>query len=145
MALTQSVSGETRVYTTSPSTAILTVNNNNLALPSQLTPAVLNAALNANTNIGTITPNGNSQATATPIASKVTICPSVATGTGLILVAKFNRATITNADASNSLTVYPPVGGFINNNSTNTGVTIVAGDTATFTQNPTNSLQWISS
>jgi hypothetical protein len=84
-----------------------------------------------------ITATGTNQATAYPLgphklAAHVTSTPS---GTGLMLPSPRvgSVVLVRNDDGSNSLSVYPPVGGTINGGSVNAAATIAAGASATFT------------
>lgn len=73
---------------------------------------------------------GTNQATATLIAASTNIVTTVAAGTGVRLpvtptVSAKDTISIANYGA-NTLNVYPPVGGKINNGSTNAAVTVSA-------------------
>ena len=69
---------------------------------------------------------GNSQATAFALAAAITAFSTTAASTGAILpadAAPGDECEVYNGGA-NSLTVYPPVGGTINNLSANTGMAL---------------------
>jgi hypothetical protein len=89
--------------------------------------AVLGDFDNGSSNTGIIA-TGSTQATAYAITATNSIFTTVSSGTGGILqtaTSPGDEGTITNFGA-NSLTVYPPVGGTINNGTVNAGVTVSA-------------------
>ncbi len=82
-----------------------------------------------------LTATGNNQATALQLAGLNSLqeFTTVASGTGVILPVAKLPASVTIANAgTNVLSVYPQVGGTINNGTVNAAVTISAGSTETF-------------
>lgn len=82
--------------------------------------------------LGSQTAAGSTQATALAIVEAITAISTAAASTGVILPPANvgDRYTVYNGGA-NSVTVYPPVGGTINNLSANTGLalaTLKSGD-----------------
>lgn len=86
--------------------------------------------------ISGLTATGTNQATALQLANRSGLkeITSVGSSTGVILPAPKQPGTsITIANqGSNTLTIYPQVGGTIDNGSTNSSVTLVAGKSLTF-------------
>jgi len=112
--------------------------------PIQAKVLVGDVDMGAPLNIGQ-TATGSTQATAFQISSATTVFGTVASGTGAILptVTAGDELWVTNYGA-NALTVYPPVGGAINNGSANAGVSIAANGTTAFKCVSANGLNFAS-
>jgi hypothetical protein len=82
-----------------------------------------------------LTAAGTTQATALAIGNDINVVTTAAASTGVILrsdLAAGDSQEVVNYGA-NTLTVYPPVGGKINNGSANAGVTIATNTSALYT------------
>jgi hypothetical protein len=100
--------------------------------PLQVT-SILGDVDNGASNTG-ITATGTTQATAYAIGAVNSIFSIVASGAGAILPTAIqggDEFTAVNQGA-NSLTVYPPLGGTINNGTVNAGVTVSANSMSFF-------------
>lgn len=88
---------------------------------------------------------GNSQGTAYALSACVTRFGTVAASTGAILPvgAGGDDYIVTNFGA-NTLNIFPPVGGTIDNGSANAAVTIAANGTKWFTCVDAAGLNWVS-
>lgn len=91
------------------------------------------------------TATGATQGTAYPLAAVRTRFGTVAASTGALLPTEAPGAeyTVTNFGA-NSLTVYPPVGGSVDNGATNSGVAVAANATKLFICMDSAGLGWVS-
>lgn len=88
---------------------------------------------------------GSTQLTAYPLSACTTRFGTVAASTGAILPvgAPSDDYAVSNFGA-NSLTVYPPVGGTMNNGSVNAGVAVAANASAFFICMDGAGLNWVS-
>ena len=95
------------------------------------------AAASAQTAVGTVTPSpqvvtpaGTTQATALAIPSNRVVANSVASGSGLLLVASIPEVRIFNRDPANAVLIYPPSGAVVEAQAANAPVSLGAsGDT----------------
>lgn len=72
-----------------------------------------------------LTATGSTQATALALAAAINFVSTAAASTGVILpVGQAGDVVVVYNGGANSLTVYPPVGGTINNLSANTGLAV---------------------
>jgi hypothetical protein len=96
-----------------------------------------NSGLSAQASVGllanSLTATGNSQGTALALGSDFNVFTTVAASTGCILPtgSAADWYTVVN-HGSNTLSVYPPVGGKIANGSTNAAFSVGANKTAQF-------------
>ena len=91
------------------------------------------------------TATGTTQATAFPISAATTVFGTAPASSGAVLptLSAGDEVWVTNYGA-NTLTVYPPVGGAINNGSANAGVSIAANGTTAFKCVSSNGLNYAS-
>jgi hypothetical protein len=84
----------------------------------------------------TISAAGSSQSDAAIAGSAIVSVNAVATGEGVVLMAKGPRviSMVSNEDATESLYVYPWVGASINGNAANAPVDLPAGHAAMFVE-----------
>lgn len=75
---------------------------------------------------------GSTQADAAPIIASHVQVASVGSGAGIILrpLPANHAYVVTNGDAANALSVYPPVGGKFNNAAANLPLVVPAGQSA---------------
>jgi hypothetical protein len=75
-----------------------------------------------------LTSTGSTQATALSISADVNFISTVAAGSGVVLYNGVigDSVFIMNDAGANALTVYPPVGGKVNNLATNAGFSLAA-------------------
>lgn len=94
------------------------------------------AALNiTGTVANNVSAAGSTQATATALSlDDLQVVTTVAASQGVILPALSagDEMVVANYDGSDALSVYPPVGGKINNGTLNAAVSITAGKSGTF-------------
>lgn len=74
-----------------------------------------------------VTPAGTTQATALAIPSNRVVANSVASGSGLLLVASIPEVRIFNRDPVNALLIYPSSGAVVEAQATNAPVSLGAG------------------
>lgn len=82
-----------------------------------------------------LTAAGSTQATALLVSNDINVVTTTAASTGVILRSDLSAGDsqeVVNYGAS-TLTVYPPVGGKINNGSANAGVSVAANTSALYT------------
>lgn len=82
-----------------------------------------------------LTAAGSTQATALLVSADVNVVTTAASSTGVILPSTLSAGDfleVVNYGA-NTITVYPPVGGKINNGTLNAGKTVTANSNAIFT------------
>lgn len=106
-------------------------------------PAFQAAAVGGDVQTG-VTAVGASQATAFALGAAITAISTAAASTGVILpsgAAAGDQLTVYNGGA-NSVTVYPPVGGTINNLSANTGLAVATLKSGVYTC--VSALTWFS-
>lgn len=92
-------------------------------------PATLANRMGADITTG-VTAAGSTQATATPLMSGFNEIGTTAASTGVVLPRGSDTSSVFNGGVS-ALTVYPPVGGFING-VLNAAFSVPAGKTGTF-------------
>ena len=92
-----------------------------MALKSELMASSLPAAAAGRLGFDTITnvvPAGNSQATATAMPSNFV---NLTTGTGGVIISQTQAMHLIINNSGANITIYPPVGSFINNGTVNAG------------------------